>query len=417
VDYSEESFIKVHQRRTTSLAVVGWAARAVLVEMRCRCDSFGIIEVGSEDPADAITALLGDIPAETVRDSLERLCRRGEVRIGGGKVLIVEHQAIQEARKSPKARAVDYRAKKRAEALASVGIPIFDQNSVACAFVTDESQPVTEPSRKVTKPSRVITPRHDQIRSDQISPPNPPVLNPEAPPAQRTPIETHSEATKPESTPSAPNPENPETNLSEPHPRHQRLEDLPIAELCRKVQENPHNASFVNLAERPEIARINARWANAVGLAARRLGAYQRDKGLQAIVEAYVLGYTESELLAICDAAQQDDWVCGRGKDGRKKGLVGMTPDKLGELHHIAQEDAARKRKRDAKLKREREADRAERQREAESRAEPITPIDVKALFAAVPSTGFSRPSIKRPMTAEEIDRELERQQAGGCDG
>jgi hypothetical protein len=265
----------------------------------------------------------------------------------------------------------------------------------------------------VTQPTREVTRRHDQIRSDQISPLNPPVPDPAASTEPRATTEDHSEANKPESTPRA-NPENLQINLSETHPRHQRLEDLPIGELCRKVQENPHNASFVDLAERPEIARINVRWANAVGLSVRRLGTYQRDKGLQAIVEAYVLGYSEAELLAICDAAKQDDWICGRGKDGRKKGLVGMTPDKLGELHEIAQAAANARSKREEKARRAAEVEAAERVREFERKAEPPPRIDVRSLFQPIPSrNGQNADPIQRKFSAEDIDAELERRAAG----
>jgi hypothetical protein len=417
MDYASESFIKVCQRRTVNLSVVGWVARAVLVEMRLVCDSVGRIDTAGEDPAVAVAYLLRDVPLEVVRESLSKLAERHEIKIGPTTILIVEHQAIQDSRANPATRSRDYRSRRRAEAMASVQVPIFDQAELGKSTnVSQESQPVTEPSRHVTQPLRDITRRHDQIRSDQISPPNPPVLEPKAQTAPRASTEAErSEENNQEPTPTPQNPEQLQTNLSEPNPRHQRLEDLPIAELCRKVQENPHNASFVNLAERPEIAQINVRWANAVGLAARRLGAYQRDKGLQAIVEAYVLGYSEAELLAICDAASQDDWVCGRGKDGRKKGLVGMTPDKLGELHEIAQADAKLRRKREQKARRVAESEAAERRREAECKAEEPLRIDVRSLFQSIPSPTVQQSiPIQRKLSAEEIDAELDRRAGGG---
>jgi hypothetical protein len=414
MDYASESFIKVCQRRTVNLSVAGWVARAVLVEMRLVCDSVGRIDTAGEDPAVAVAYLLRDVPLEVVREALAKLAERDEIKIGPTTILIVEHQAIQDSRSNAATRSRDYRSRRRAEAMASVQVPIFDQDQIGkLTNLATSSQDVTPPSRNVTQPTREVTRRHDQIRSDQISPLNPPVPDPAAPTEPRATTEDHSEANKPESTPRA-NPENLQTNLSETHPRHQRLEDLPIGELCRKVQENPHNASFVNLAERPEIARINVRWANAVGLAARPLGTYQRDKGLQAIVEAYVLGYSEADLLEICDAAPQDDWIAGRGKDGRKKGLVSLTPDKLGELLEIAQGAAKAKRRREEKAKQAAVVEAAERAREAERKAEPAPRIDVRSLFQPIPSPNVQNANpIQRKFSAEDIDAELERRAAG----
>jgi hypothetical protein len=399
MDYNEESFVKVFCRRTVSLSLVGWVARAVLVELRCRCDAYGIIDTAGEDPAEAVTVLLGDLPLDVVRESLGKLADRGEIKIGQTQILVVEHQRIQEARKSPVKRSQDYRDRKRAEALAAVQVPIFDQSTFG-KELAQRDVPITksdEPSRNVTQRHETTRNRHDQNRVDQIKPPNPLAPNPES---------SHNQ-------PPTPN-ETSEANIADPNPRHQRLEDLPIGELAKKVLENTYNATFLDLANHPEIVKIHAAWSKSVGLSVRKIGCFQRDKGLQAIIEAYALGYSTTELLGVCEAAKEDDWLCGRQKDGRKKGIDCMSPGKLGELLEIANATAERARKRAKREAAERARQADEQRREAEIKAAPRPVINLRSLIPSVPAKSRASVNNVRRLSAEEIDAALNQRTEGG---
>jgi hypothetical protein len=400
MDYNEESFVKVFRRRTVSLALVGWAARAVLVELRCKCDSFGVIDTAGEDPAEAVTVLLGDIPLDVVRDSLGKLAYRGEIKIGRTQILVVEHQQIQEARKSPVTRSKEYRDRKRAEAFASVQVPIFDEWTLGKesdqrdATVTKSD----EPSRNVTHRHENTQIHHDQIRSDQITPPNPLAPTP-----------------APQSHPTPDPKEQSEAIIADPNPRQaKRLEDLPIGELSKKVLENPYNATFLDLANHPEIVEIHAAWAKSVGLAVRKIGCYQRDKGLQAIIEAYALGYSTTDLLGVCAAAKEDDWLCGKQRDGRKKGIECMTPAKLGELLDISKATAERARKRSEREASERKRQAEEERRNAEIKAAPRPVINLRTLVPGIPSKYAPPASNGRRISADEIDAALNQRSEGG---
>ena len=184
---------------------------------------------------------------------------------------------------------------------------------------------------------------------------------------------------------------------------------------------------------RPEVLEVHKAYCAAVGMAPRRLGAYKRDRGVQAICALYALGYDTNTLLGIVAMAPRDGWLMGkeRGQSGRPLDISALTPAKAGELLAIVEDS---KRAAERAVKRRNEA--LEREREArreldEAAKQPRpAPVDLGAMIARLangekpkptpmPAHSEVRPSVTaRKLTAEELDAILEaedRKKAGNA--
>jgi hypothetical protein len=212
----------------------------------------------------------------------------------------------------------------------------------------------------------------------------------------------------------------------EPARHRTRLSDLEndFPTLCRALETNPHNASFYPVQTRPEVLELHSAWCEATGLSPRRLGAFQRDPGVRAICALYALDYSRADLLSLVQCAAKDKWIMGLedGPNGRPKDIAVLSPTKAGALLDLARVRERKTAK--AKARRDAELEQARREQKEDTdrrRAPRPAPVDIETLFATVPSTGFTlslprrpRPTAPpvphRPLTAEEIDRALEKE-------
>jgi len=158
MNFEDEPYVRVYKRRTTTMAVVGWQARAVLRELFLIVDRAGVLDLDDEKPADAVAALLGDVPVEVVEESLAKLEKKGCIiinnvtkRDGMVRCLVIpKFREAQETPASDKLRAKESRERRRSDALSNGTVTECD----------NESQDVTQPSQAVTcghAESRAVT--------------------------------------------------------------------------------------------------------------------------------------------------------------------------------------------------------------------------------------------------------------------
>lgn len=89
---------------------------------------------------------------------------------------------------------------------------------------------------------------------------------------------------------------------------------LAVPTRARLVIDRPALADVAQPETWPEVARVAQVFAHATGATEQRLGRYQRDPGVRAIVELYAAGFTQSELEHVVQALPGQSWWSGQGK-------------------------------------------------------------------------------------------------------
>jgi len=97
---------------------------------------------------------------------------------------------------------------------------------------------------------------------------------------------------------------------------------LPLAERAEWAERNPHAAEWVQPQQWPEVRAVAEALHSAGGLAPPRLGAYQRDSGVRAVVGLFAAGIALAELLGAIPGLVESAWW----KQGRR-GLSALTPE------------------------------------------------------------------------------------------
>ncbi len=168
LDYSNERWVRVYTRDTTTWKLLTWQARAVLLMILRKVDRAGVLDVG--DDGIAGLAAVVEVPEDVVADALAQLERRGVVVRTGSAYVLPAFLAAQEAPASDKQRQAEARATRRARVM-SAGRVVTARDD-ASRNVTGGSRNVTEPSRGVTDghaASRGVTPRQDKTSQDEPS--------------------------------------------------------------------------------------------------------------------------------------------------------------------------------------------------------------------------------------------------------
>jgi len=165
MNFADEPYVRVYKRRTTTMAVVGWQARAVLRELFLVVDKAGVLDLDEDDPVASIAALI-DVPEDILIPAMTRLESKGCVIRNGYQLVIPRFREAQETPASDRLRAKESRGRRRADAMSAV------------TKRDTESQNVTAPSQDVTEShtaSHDVTPCHsEQSRAEQSNtPPTP----------------------------------------------------------------------------------------------------------------------------------------------------------------------------------------------------------------------------------------------------
>ncbi len=156
MDWSNERYVRVYTRDTTTWKLLDWRARTVLLHLFRKVDRAGVLEVG-DDGELGLAAVL-ELPIDIVSAGIEQLARARTkdhpTVVATGTAFVLPHfMDAQEATQSDSHRKRESRARRRDVAL----VPSQPVTS------GHESQNVTDPGRNVTghNPSQPVTSGHE----------------------------------------------------------------------------------------------------------------------------------------------------------------------------------------------------------------------------------------------------------------
>ena len=104
--------------------------------------------------------------------------------------------------------------------------------------------------------------------------------------------------------------------------RPEEAAQLPIGERATGVQNHPALASVVYPERWPEVLGVARAFARASGFPEPRLGKYERDSGVRAVVELYATGFTQAELEHVAALVPKQPWW---SQSGKRLGLSSLT--------------------------------------------------------------------------------------------
>ena len=117
MDWTNELFVRLYVRDSADWKVLPWQARCLLPLLLRRVDRAGVLE--TRHGVKGVAALV-DLPIDVVEPGLAALLEDGSVTQHDRGYLLPNFIEAQESNKSDKARAKEYRDKRRAKALADV---------------------------------------------------------------------------------------------------------------------------------------------------------------------------------------------------------------------------------------------------------------------------------------------------------
>jgi len=107
--------------------------------------------------------------------------------------------------------------------------------------------------------------------------------------------------------------EDDDESLQIPRSREEALK-IRIAPRAALVVNQPALAAVTQPEQWPEVISVAKVFARAAGVAEQRLGRYQKDPGVRALVELYAVGFTQLELERVAQVVPRQPWWSAQGK-------------------------------------------------------------------------------------------------------
>ena len=155
MDWSNERYVRVYTRDTTTWKMLDWRARTLLLHLIRKVDRAGVLEVG-EDGLEGVAAMV-ELPLEIVEEGLAQLVARKTIVSANGAVVLPNFMPAQEATSSDAQRKRDQRERHRATAMGAHLVDYVTHRDGRSRTVTDGH----ETGQKVTRShaqSRAVTP-------------------------------------------------------------------------------------------------------------------------------------------------------------------------------------------------------------------------------------------------------------------
>lgn len=112
--------------------------------------------------------------------------------------------------------------------------------------------------------------------------------------------------------------------------------ELAVCPRAEFVTREPYSAQWLEPAKWPEVERVAKAFASATGRPGdARLGSYQADAGLRAIVERFAEGWAPSDLETAARALPGTELAQSAEREGRRLGLSSLTPEVLRRMDPI----------------------------------------------------------------------------------
>jgi hypothetical protein len=160
MDWSNESYVRVYTRDTTTWRRLGWDGQNVLMHVIRKADRSGVLDCEDIEPWEVVMLHCG-APEEAAKRGVEACLRLGVIVHTGRALVLPNFEAAQTATKSDKLRAKESRESRRQKELSA------SQNVTAASRdATPDSHDVTPPSPPVTSghaESQPVTPRHSVL--------------------------------------------------------------------------------------------------------------------------------------------------------------------------------------------------------------------------------------------------------------
>jgi len=112
MNFEDEEYVRVYTKKTITFRRLKWQGRTLLWHLMLEADRGGVVELGEGEEVEALCDLL-DLPEGVVRVGLERLVALGVTSRHGSTLIIDRFVEAQEARRSDRMRAQEYRERQR----------------------------------------------------------------------------------------------------------------------------------------------------------------------------------------------------------------------------------------------------------------------------------------------------------------
>ena len=173
MDFSNERYVRLYTRDTTTWKVLTWQARFVLMSLLRKVDRSGVLDVGDEG-LEGLAAVI-EVPLEIVEVGLPQLLKRETVMATGSAYLLPNFLTAQETPSCDAQRKRDSRERRAATAkLQAIGTGDPMSRIVTASQIVTEPDPDAEvtkrdtSSRNVTGASRIVTKSH--VESHAVTP-------------------------------------------------------------------------------------------------------------------------------------------------------------------------------------------------------------------------------------------------------
>ncbi|MEO8901725.1 MAG: hypothetical protein ABI488_08010 [Polyangiaceae bacterium] len=104
-----------------------------------------------------------------------------------------------------------------------------------------------------------------------------------------------------------------EEHLQVPRSREEALK-IGVAARAALVMNQPALAGVTQPEQWPEVISVASVFARSAGVGEQRMGRYQRDPGVRALVELYAAGFTQLELERVAQVVPRQSWWSAQGK-------------------------------------------------------------------------------------------------------
>lgn len=146
MDWSNEEYVRVYTRDTTTWKLLEWDGQCVLMQVLRRLDRSGVLELAGLQPWEAVVIHCG-APSDVAMSGMGKCLARGVLIRNGDYLVAPKFREAQTASKSDKQRQKESREKRRTSALEPTPPPDSDvtkRDDSESHGVTSESQDVTK---------------------------------------------------------------------------------------------------------------------------------------------------------------------------------------------------------------------------------------------------------------------------------
>lgn len=119
MDWSNEPYVRLYTRDTTTWRMLTWEAQAVFPNLMKVLDRAGRLDLDGVPPVDAVSAALPKWPPAVIEAALVSLRARGVIVVTDVAIVVPNFEPAQNTPRSDKARQAEVRARRRDEALAA----------------------------------------------------------------------------------------------------------------------------------------------------------------------------------------------------------------------------------------------------------------------------------------------------------